>query len=378
LGEERISMAIQWFIFVTVIVVLMQSGAFRRWGLKKVRYSRYFNLPAVFEGQEVEMVEVISNEKLLPLPWLRVESKISANLRFQKQFNLDIQHQQFHKSLFSLRPYMRITRRHRVKCLKRGCYFLNSVAMTCGDLFGFQDMSKEFHLSAQLLVYPKLIFMEDIPLPSHSWLGDVTVRRWIVDDPFMLSGVREYVYGDPLNRINWKATARTGELKVHNCDFTANPRLVIYLNVDISEDMWDVVTEPERIERGISYAASIAQYTISRGIEVGFGCNGYLIDQKDEPVRLPTRCSSEHLTVIFETLAKLVIARSVTFYTFLEQDLAKGVTGKDFLIITSYVSERMERQVSKLREYGNAVEFLRLDQEETEEGDNEERHMDVC
>ncbi len=365
-------MSVEWFIFVAVLITILQSYIFTKYGLRKIRYARYFNVPAVFEGQEVEMVEVISNEKLLPVPWLRVESKISANLEFQRQFNLDIQHQQFHKSLFSLTSYMRITRRHRVKCLKRGCYLLNSVAMTCGDLFGFQNTSRTFSLDAQLLVYPKLMRLDEIPLPHHSWQGDVTVRRWIVDDPFMVSGVREYTYGDPLNRINWKATARTGKLKVHNLDFTANPRLMIYLNVDISESMWDAVTEPERIERGICYAASIAQHAISRGIEIGFGSNGYLVDNEGEPVRIPPRCSSEHLISIFEALAKLVVARSVTFFTFLEQDLAKGVTGMDFLIITSYVSERMQNQIKRLEEYGNAVEILRLHRQENSEGNRDD------
>jgi uncharacterized protein (DUF58 family) len=365
-------MSIQWVIFITIVVALLQGVVFRRWGLKRIKYFRYFNVPAVFEGQEVEMVEVISNEKLLPVPWLRVESKISANLKFQRQFNLDIQHQQFHKSLFSLMPYTRIVRWHRIKCLKRGCYYLNSVAMTCGDLFGFQDASREFQLSAQLLVYPKLIRVEDIPLPSHSWQGDVTVKRWIVDDPFMISGVRDYAYGHPLNRINWKATARTGKIKVNTLDFTANPRLMVYLNIDISEDMWDAVTEPERIERGISYAASIAQHVISRGIEVGFASNGYLIDRPGEPVRIMPRCSSQHLVTIYEYLAKLVIARSVTFFTFLEQDLAKGVTGMDFLIITSYVSTRMESQIKKLKEYGNAVEFLWLHPQRDTGGERDE------
>ncbi|MBM7583249.1 uncharacterized protein (DUF58 family) [Caldicoprobacter guelmensis] len=357
-------MSIQWFIFTTLVVVVIQGLIFRRWGLKNVKYHRYFSVPAVFEGQEVEMIEVISNEKLLPVPWLRIESKISANLKFQKQFNLDIQHQQFHRSIFSLMPYTRIIRRHKVRCLKRGCYYLNSVTMTCGDLFGFQEVSKEFQLSVQLLVYPKPLRMEEISLPSHSWQGDVTVKRWIVEDPFMVAGVRDYAYGDPLNRINWKATARTGKIKVNKLDFTANPKLMIYLNVDISDDMWSAVTEPERIEKGISYAASIAYHVISRGIEVGFGSNGYLIDKPGEPVRIEPRCSMEHLTLIYEVLAKLIIARSVTFFTFLEQDLASGITGMDFLIITSYISPRMENQIKKLEEYGNTVRFLWLHPQE--------------
>jgi uncharacterized protein (DUF58 family) len=354
-------MNLQWIIFVVVLVVLIQGWLFKHWALKGLQYTRFFSSPAVFQGQDVEMVEWIVNHKLLPIPWLRVESKINENLEFSKQFNLDIKHQQFHKSLFTLMPYMKITRRHKVHCKKRGCYFLNSVALTCGDLFGVQEVSCTYSLSVRLLVYPSLIPLDKIPFSSHSWMGDIVVKRWIVEDPFMYSGVREYRSGDPLNNINWKATARVGKLQVHKKDYTANPRLMIYLNLDITEEMWDAVTEPERIEKGISYAASIAQYAISNGIDTGFGCNGYLIDEPGHPVRILPRSGMSHLTYLFEVMARLVIERQVTFYTFLEEDIVSGITGTDFLFITSYISERMENQIAKLRERGNAVEILYLE-----------------
>lgn len=359
-------MGIHWFIIVTFAVLLIQHSVYTRWGLKNVGYTRFFNVEAAFEGDEVYMVEKISNMKLLPLPWLRLESMIDASLKFQKQFDLDIKHGQHHKSLFSLNPYMRVTRHHRVQCTKRGCYFLNSAVITCGDAFESAEVSREVALSVRLLVYPRPIPLAEIPIPSHSWQGDVVVRRWIVEDPFMISGVREYCWGDPLNRINWKATARVGRFQVHNMDHTANSRLMIYLNFDISEDMWDAVTDPGRIEKGITWAASIARHAISQGVETGFGCNGYTVDRPGEPVRVPPRCGDQQLTAIFETMAKLVIARSSTFRSFLEQDLGSAATNTDFLFVTPYVSREMEIQVKTLQGLGNAVEILELPAEEVE------------
>src|SRR5690554_1411782 len=185
-------MKIQWLIFVSLVVVLIQAWISRKWALKGISYDRFFSRSRVFEGERIEMIERISNRKLLPVPWLRIESKISENLEFQRQFNLDIKHQQFHKSLFSLMPYTAINRRHLIKCRKRGCYRLNSAALTCGDLFGFRDVSRVYELDAELLVYPKLLSLNEIPFLSRSWMGDIVVKRWIVDDPFMYSGVREY------------------------------------------------------------------------------------------------------------------------------------------------------------------------------------------
>ena len=99
-------MNIQWIIFVTFLVVSIQAWITNRWILKGIEYSRYFSVNSAFEGQEIEMIERISNRKLLPVPWLRIESKISENLEFQRLFNLDIKHQQFHKVCSALCPLL--------------------------------------------------------------------------------------------------------------------------------------------------------------------------------------------------------------------------------------------------------------------------------
>ncbi|MFY9177635.1 MAG: DUF58 domain-containing protein [Caldicoprobacterales bacterium] len=359
-------MKIHWMIFVALITIIVQAWVARKWMLKGITYNRFFSVSRAFEGEEIEMVERISNRKLLPVPWLRIESKISQNLEFKKQFNLDIKHEQFHKSLFSLMPYTAINRRHQVKCKKRGCYRLNSAALTCGDLFGFQDATKVYELDAQILVYPKLVNLDEIPFLSRSWMGDVVVKRWIIDDPFMYAGVREYTAGDPLNSINWKATARTGNLQVHKRDYTADPRIMIYLNMDVREDMWGPITDPELIEKGISYAASIVNHAIAQGIDTGFGTNGYVIDQPEESVRILPRGGEEQLILLLDTMAKLVIDRSVTFYTFIEEDIkysaSAAVSGAvDYLFITTHVSERMQNQIKQLEDMGNSVEILWLE-----------------
>jgi uncharacterized protein (DUF58 family) len=369
-------MNIHWIILVAFFVVSVQAWMAGKWMLKGISYNRFFSTTRAYEGERVEMIERISNKKILPVPWLRIESKISENLEFKRQFNLDIKHHQFHKSLFSLMPYTAINRRHEIRCRKRGCYRLNSAALTCGDLFGFQDVSKVYDLDAELLVYPKLVPIKEIPFQSRSWMGDVVVKRWIVDDPFIYSGVRDYQPGDPLNNINWKATARVGSLQVHKRDYTADPRIMIYLNMDVTEDMWGPITEPELIEEGISFAASIAHHAISQGIDTGFGCNGYLIDQPDQPVRIPPQNGEDQLNFLLETMAKLVIDRSLTFHTFLDNDIGDRASGAftgamDYLFITAFVTDSMKGQIRKLEDMGNSVEILWLKKSKKEGAYNE-------
>lgn len=358
-------MNVTWLIVIALLLGWLQSLLYRRYALKALDYSRSFASRSAFEGEEVELVECIANRKLLPMPWLRLESLIPAELKFHRQTNLDISGGQLfqnHKSLFALPPFRRITRRHTVRCLKRGFYKLSSATMTAGDMFGVSSAVQRLQLSAELLVYPRILELQSFEFPSRSWRGDMPVRRWIVEDPFQLSGVREYRPGDSLRTVNWKATARTGELQVHRKDFTADRRLMVLLNFDLSEQMWKAVTEPERIEIGLSYAASLIHHAISQGMEAGFGCNGYLSGGGKVPVRVRCAAGREQEELLLETMARLEIDRSLNFAAFLDEELraSSGSDLMDYCVITAFRSEPIEQAVKRLQGKGHSVSVCEL------------------
>lgn len=353
-------MSLAWFLIVLIIVLDIQSRIFDRWGPRGLSYKRTFNTDAVFEGEEVQMVEQIRNKKLLLMPWLRIESKIDSDLQFQQSANLSIRHDEFHTSLFSLMPYTGITRRHRVFCKKRGCYRLNSVSLTFGDPFGVREKTKQLRLEAQLLVYPKILEFDQIPFVCRSWMGDIMVKRWIISDPFYVAGIRAYQPGDSLNRISWKASARLGDLLVNSYDHTSDPKAMIYLNLDIEEGMWRHVTDKELIERALSIAASMLAKLTDEGIAVGFASNGHLIDDKDEPVIILPQSGASQLTFILGNMAMMLIERVFTFYTFLESEIKRDTDPMDILIMTAFVSDRLENQIERLVEKGHSVEIFDL------------------
>jgi hypothetical protein len=363
-------MSIAWFLFITCLISVIQSFIFNKWGLTRLQYTRSFSKESVFAGEEIEMVDEISNNKPLPIPWLRLESKIDRSLQFvrKKDQLTEIQSDEFHRTLFSLLPFQKITRRHKVCCIKRGYYELKTVSLTLGDVLGFGETFDRFNAKATVTVYPEVIPIEDIPLPSHSWLGDIMVRRWIIDDPFVNAGVREYSYGDSMNSVNWKATARTGSLQVSKKDYTADHHLMIYLNFDESEDIWMPIQNAPLIEKGISYAASIAQNSISKGISTGFGCNSYLVEpfggQTAEnniktSVRIEPNNGKHQLTYLYDTMAKLSLDRSMSFNRFLIEDM-KNRQDTDILIITSLLTTTIQANIRLLEAQGNKIEILML------------------
>jgi uncharacterized protein (DUF58 family) len=361
------SMNITWLIFLAIVFVGAQGYFFRRYGSRKLGYERYFNVTRCYEGDQVEMVERIANRKLIPVPWVRLESSLSANLKFSRQQGHTISEGQMfqnHRSLFSLMPYTQVIRRHKFTCMRRGVYELDSATLTVGDLFGIFSHYKKLTLHAQLVVYPRPIVPDQAELPSHSWQGDYTVKRWIVHDPFMFAGVREYQYGDPMKDINWQATARSNRMQVNQHDFTADRKLMVFLNVEDHEKMWNQVSDEALIERGIQYAAGIIQEAIHAGMEAGFTSNGYLKEGAKEPLRIQAAGGRGHFEYILEHMARMVIARSVPFYTLLEQELAAARSNLDIVMITSYMNDQLIVLKEQLVRNGNSVSVLLLESSE--------------
>ena len=72
-----------WLILIVGAFAILQSRYYTKVSFKKLHYERKISKSAVFEGEFIDLMEIIANNKLTPLPWLRVESKLSPWLRFR-------------------------------------------------------------------------------------------------------------------------------------------------------------------------------------------------------------------------------------------------------------------------------------------------------
>lgn len=328
--------------------------------LRRVTYSRQFDRRTCYEGDEVALVETIANEKRFPLPWLRVESLLSASLRFGNDHNsnLDISSGQFlqnHRSFFSLMPWRRIRRTHRVTAARRGCYNLSTVTLTAGDLFGLSADSNTMTFSERLIVFPQPVLPDDLALPPRSWQGDMSVKRWVVEDPFRRIGVRPYRSGDSLRQVNWNATARTGDLQVHQLDTTADYSVLIVLNVEDHAEVWKTITDVETIEQGIRIAAGTASHLIRNGMEAGFASNGMLDGDLQSVVYAPPSGGEPHLYGLLEMMSMLLVERQLSFYDYLLLLSERLDRSTDLLLLTTHTDNRVIEAIDRLTVEGHRV-----------------------
>ena len=361
-------MNIVWILLVAGVLLVTQSAFFALTSLRRIQYTRRFSRQTAYEGEEVELIEVIRNAKPSPVPWLRVESRISPHLRFgsgegQEQEEREISASRYHRSVFFLGPMRQVTRRHRVTCMKRGHYEVGSVALTAGDLLGMGSNSRQLTLPCELDVYPRILSEEELATPSTRWQGELAVRRWIMPDPFLTAGIRDYRPGDPMRDIHWRATARTGSLQVKVRDYTADPRVLVLLNVATSEKQWgDLMDyEQEGIEQGIRIAATLCMRALAAGVEAGFASNACLEEDKGtgRTIYVPARRSQAQANLLLSAMARLIVHREVSFPTFLD-----GLTlppGVDVVILSTYESEEIDARMRDMRAHGNSVTLLKLE-----------------
>jgi uncharacterized protein (DUF58 family) len=346
---------------VGMLLAAVQAAVFRLFGLKAVRYRRYFTAAAVYEGQHVELVEEISNAKLLPVPWLKVEARMSRFLRFKSQENLAIADDTYHRSLFALGPWRKITRTHSVSCIRRGCYRVESVELSAGDLLGMGERSRRIENPMELLVYPRILDFNALEVPSRKWQGDVVVRRYLSPDPFLVNGIRPFLRGDMLRDVHWAATARTGALQVKTRDYTASPRLMLIVNMQLADGQWGDLNEEEslRIEQSLSLAATYAEWSLKNGVETGFLCNGRWSVMDDRPVEVPVGGGQGHLMQMLETMARVKVIRRRSFAQYLDDEvISRGIAGTDVLMLSHYWNGRLEERAGRLRRMENSVTWI--------------------
>ncbi len=339
-----------------------------KFGLRGLQCTRAFSRPAVFEGDEGEMVEVVRNDRPMLIPWLRVESHISPHLRLGSQDNLHVSGSRYYCSLFTLLPYQQIKRRHRVKFLHRGVYDLGNASLSVGDVSGFFQATREQQMHVPVIVFPRLLSDSELPQPLSMLLGDVTSRRQLLTDPFLVRGIRDYHPGDPVRDIHWPASARMGQTQVRIFDHTARMKLMVILNVQRKDTQWgDHLMEYEEgeIEQGISIAATMCVRALRNGLAAGFAANMPFGEGHESVVMLPDggAAREEELLTAF---ARLTVVRTLAFPLFLET--LTDLTDMDVLVLSCYDSPDVQAGLERLRRQGNQVTLHLLEHQPSQEG----------
>lgn len=295
-------------LLLIALLFFLASGVARLWSnhaLTRVDYARKLSTARAFFGETI-MVEIsIANRKMLPLPWVRIEDEVPEDLTFLKGkvSGSYKPSRAILSNVLSLGWYHQLTRRYPVQCLRRGLFTFGPVEIQAGDLFGFFRSSRVDEKVDRLLVYPRIVPLEALGIPSRHPFGDLRVRRHLHEDPVQAATVRDYAHGDPMKRIHWKATARVGRMQTRVFERTTAVDLALFLDArTVEAPTWGRVEQ--LIETAVITAASIAKHSADQGFRVGLYVNESY-RYSDRMIKLPPSDHPEQLQRVLEALAQI-------------------------------------------------------------------------
>ena len=282
------------------LLYLLQLTGYRLFWDKGLTVRLSFQREPIREGETACLYERLTNRKRLALLVVHVMFDISRNGRAcQKEELASDQNRQrrqkkiwFLSEILSLHANEKKERKIEIKGLKRGLYRIPELRLTASNLFltdrfsvstvsdgrtkndpdevAGEESGQLLYCNSSLYVYPKSLPEQELK-PLFQLLSDqFLTERYSYEDMFEIRGIREYQSFDPMKRVNWKASARTGLLQVNQMEYAASQRVILVLAFG---ETTGEETDPKR-EYAVSLTAGAAEYCLEQGIPVGLLSNG--------------------------------------------------------------------------------------------------------
>jgi uncharacterized protein (DUF58 family) len=242
---------------------------------------------------------------------------------------------------------------YKVHSDKRGVFYIYDLFIEIKDPTGLGKIIATKRMKSEMIVYPSMIDSLPPNINLRGLEGNHQVRRLIHDDSSFFIGSRGYKAGDPLNRVDWKATARVGRLHTKQFAYTSQKQLMIIGNLR-TQEKWALGHDKEVIERIISVTAGLMKWCSRQGYSYEWMFN---IRNPYTKKLYIHRSESDRKSFVhnLEQLARLKSYTMIDFQDVFAHIREHAYENLVFIVITSFVSQDMKREWKKQMELGNQI-----------------------
>lgn len=152
-------------------------------------------------------------------------------------------------------------------CRRRGVFTLGPLSICTSDPFGLFSVQIEYPYQESFTVYPPVSALPRIELPRGVSSGASRAHYPTSNLTTDAASVRQYVPGDPLNRIHWRSTARHGDIHIKEFDLRPSGDLWLILDLDRTVQLGEGEQSTE--EYAVILAASLAYRALRENRAVG-------------------------------------------------------------------------------------------------------------
>ena len=323
-------MSLFTFLLFFIILILI-----RNWSFEHCLDDLYYDIEP--EKQLVECDESFllcssfTNQKSLPVFFLQGYEWIPKELNLREEDRALLVKDRgytthLEESLYLL-PHQKATRKLPVSLPKRGRYLFKGATLTAGDLFGLDEKMKEAGVLKEVVVIPKRADLSKIEHSFGDYLGNISVRRFIMPDPIDTIGFREYSGREPMRDISWGQSLRRHQLMVKTYDYTSEEKAVLLLDITNGD--------AESIERAFSIGRSVAEELEKKKIRFRFYTNASIITPRGEKGYIPDGGGQRHLETVYDALGRASHEKTRDFKKILDEAMREKDDGRSVIIIST-------------------------------------------
>src|SRR5215213_697574 len=330
-----------------VISALTAGLWWSRRALGQVQVKRHFSGHA-FLGETVKIDLYIQNKGWLPVPWLELRETLPVALAGPNSF----------QSVIHLGPRAEAKFEYSVDGRKRGYYPIGPLSISTGDILGLSNSLVVQTKAEGLVVYPKIIPLSSMEIPSQSPQGTLRHTMPLFEDPTRVFGKRGYTAGDSLRRIDWKSSASSGQLQVKLFESSIALETFVVLNLN-AEDYY-YRSRVDSTELAVVIAASISNWIVGKKQMVGMIVNGRDPQTTDgRPQSIAPHKGKPHLMRLLEILARVESIENSALVPLIQSQRYQLAWGTTLIIITGKASDELLAEVYQARRWGqNAILIL--------------------
>jgi uncharacterized repeat protein (TIGR01451 family) len=365
-------------MYVLLGLLLVSRLLARSW-IGNLTVKRECNRFSVEVGETIAINVTVENTGLLPVPWVLLEDMLPGKALSVNHPRLKVKKKRMQIALVGSRG--RTVLNYQIEFKMRGYYQVGPLVLESGDLFGLHRRYRVGTEPHYVLVYPRVVPLAGYDLASRRPVGEVRLTHRLYEDPTRIAGVRQYQQGDSLNRVHWRATARTGVLhcKIYEPSTIAGATIVL----DLHRAGYHDRGEPYRSELAVTAAASLAHAVSLMGQQVGLVTNGRdaadrirqegwtgdfrtrteaqrsaaMTDESDrlQPLVVETRRGVEQFPRILEVLARAELNDGLTLPQLITETAGRIPRSATVVAVLARVTVEIALALGNLRRRGHAV-----------------------
>ncbi len=321
-------------VLILMVVVLMFALLEHKWAeyaLKSLAIHTSWDRILAKPEQPITQSVTVENHSRLAIPFVRVVLSYPDEAKPVADENLQKRH--YRKSILSWNAEYRMTLRGRRSMTKqvsmtfdqRGVYQAGNYHLSAGDLLGFRE-AKCHGEGKSIVVMPHHSRQKTALDAVGGFIGDISVKRFILEDPILTTGFRDYTGREPMRAISWKRTAQAGSLQVKQYDYTAERHIVVLLNVEGADE--------QQFEECLRLTRSVCEKLEQQKMPYGFRTNGNLPGPIGKVTSMVEGLGEQHLNTILYGLGS---ADGTCFYSFrymTRQTLRTRKSSEAYIVIT--------------------------------------------